>query len=248
MIANFRVGDKIYEDGIMAIFPIITIENGIYTFVATAFFIAANGTFCTAKHVLYGKDGKLNNDLFGVFFPSNKKCHFRKIYSVINTSKSDIAIGMLEPIFDLEKKLIKNKVMTLSNKPIKKDDFVATYAYPKSSSINKDGITETLNFNTSWHFGKVTQEFPIGRDAFLMPGHCYQTSVEILGGASGGPVSNSDGHICGVNSTGYDISEGTENISFITPISEIFGMKVQIEGTGLLTIIDLAKRNLISMV
>lgn len=243
-MANFKSNGEILSQGIEAIFPIIRIIDGrVYKFEATAFFISTNGMFCTAKHNLYRRgNGLMENDLYGVFFYDGNKYNFRKIISVVDNSRSDICIGMLEPINDEQGSIIKNKVMNLSRKTIKIGDTLATYAYPNSEVVVEEKLTK-LNFVTTWYFGEVTEEYLNGRDSVLMPGLCYEATIKILQGASGGPVGNSDGHVCGVNSTGYD----TFDVSYITPISEIFNMKVVIESVPY-TIMDLADLNLISII
>jgi hypothetical protein len=50
---------------------------------------------------------------------------------------------------------------------------------------------------------------------------CLQTSVEILSGASGGPVIDSAGRIFAVNSTSFDLNDGGEPVSFVTPIAPL---------------------------
>jgi len=56
-------------------------------------------------------------------------------------------------------------------------------------------------------------------------GTCIQTNMQIKGGASGGPVFNDEGYVIGINSTGFEMTDSEEPISFVTPIQKVFDIE-----------------------
>jgi hypothetical protein len=82
----------------------------------------------------------------------------------------------------------------------------------------------------------------------FLPGPCYQTTMTVIGGASGGPVFNKYGKVIGVNSTGYD----GQQISFVSRIHEALTFKVpdvNIDGKSKdeINMVQLAKLGIISV-
>ena len=117
-----------------------------------------------------------------------------------------------------------------------------TYAYPKHANLILPDGTQQINFAPTYYDGHIKGYFPLGRDKVLLPGPCYQTSMAIQAGASGGPVFSPNGLVFGVNSTGYD---GTD-VSFVSRIHEIFAISIDdvVIDAGVarkLSIIELAK-------
>lgn len=242
----FKRGDEVMDEAITAVFPIIRMFGDEYKFYATGFFISAGGMFCTAKHVICDPEGSPDDHLYAVYFHMNNGCEFRAITQVINVSGSDICIGLIQDMHWTDtNELVKNHVMKISSVPLKVGDMVAAYAYPNSSVIRKDREQIIFDFNTSWSFGETTQEFQ-GRDKHMLPGHSFETNMHIKGGASGAPVANADGKIVGVVSTSIDFSDDGPPVSYITPITEIFDMKVNF-GEKTYTISELGEMNLISI-
>jgi hypothetical protein len=73
-------------------------------------------------------------------------------------------------------------------------------------------------------FCTVENVLPDGRDRTLLPSKCFQTSMNILGGASGGPVAFGEGNVFGINSTGID---GEDGVSFISSIGDLFDLSIR---------------------
>src|SRR3990167_4258435 len=116
----FKCANIVLDEAITAVFPIIQIQNESYKFFATGFFISAAGMFCTAKHVICDPNtSEPYQNLYAVYFHEGNQCYFRAIKSVINTSKTDICIGIIEDIrWKSNDQMVKNKVMNISTKGI----------------------------------------------------------------------------------------------------------------------------------
>lgn len=188
------------------IFPIFRIDEGNRFFlVGTGFFIADRGVFVTAKHVIgdfCDSSGSLNCDLVVIHFRDNKAV-VRKVDGFSLHSKADVAVGVLELM------IVKNSGAYYSNgwsaigcrKP-KKDDRLFTYCYPKTT-ISYDKI-QSIDVIPTEYEGVVVEEYPDGRDSHMLPSTCYQVDMNIVGGASGGPVFDEHGFVVSLNSTSYE--------------------------------------------
>ena len=211
---------------IQAVFPICTstsADAGPIQFIGTAFFLQHQGLFATAKHNMMD-GGKPQKILFALHFLSNDIYVLRNIWKWVIHPTADIAIGMLTPATANGAQLT-NRVLSLSPNEPKVGDMASTFALPKTK-VERHEDHQAIHVDPTWHFGYIEKFFPNGRDRVFFPGPVYQTSIEIPGGASGGPVLDQHGMVIGVNSSGYDVSEGDENISFVTPITEVMTMRI----------------------
>ena len=73
-----------------------------------------------------------------------------------------------------------------------------------------------IGLGGKYHQGKV-EEFHENGIGFLK-NSCYQTSMHIEGGSSGGPAINEEGKIFAINSVGCDVAAELCPYSFLTPI------------------------------
>ena len=156
---------------------------------------------------------------------------------------SDAVVCMLTEFRNEKGEHHQNAFLMMKNEELKIGDEIKTIAYPKSKMFTENEKTQIGEFVADWYRGNVTEHFPTGRDKSFLPGACFQTSVQILGGASGGPILNSEGLVVGINSTGYDFQDGKddEHVSFITPISEVFIIEVPVEKDKKMTIGELSE-------
>ncbi len=111
----------------------------------------------------------------------------------------------------------------LENEP-EANDKIQTFAYPKSTIENENG-EQWGNFQGDWFEGKILNVLPY-RDLTFYPYEVIESSMQILGGASGGPVMKG-AYVLGVNSSGYDLEETGGSLSYITPIK--FALELEIE-------------------
>lgn len=211
-------------DPMEAIIPILKqLSKDQWQLIGTAFYITTNGIFLTARHVL---DDVINQNTqthpIAVFhFLPNKQYIIRPILRAFLKNQSDVAAGLAAEIrHNSTGNLLENKIVILSRSITKNGELIHTYAYPETTCSLKKII-----FSSNYYEGKITKHYPDGRDSVLMPHKCYQTTMNLLGGASGGPVFNSNGEVIGINSTGYEQNTNS-HISFISDINEIFNIVI----------------------
>ena len=210
------------SQGHQVIFPILKQDPGaVLQLIGTGFFISCCGLFVSAKHVLrdcFAQDGAQKYPICLVHFLPNRQYQFRHIVWCSHHDICDIAVGLAEPAESGEI----NAVLQLTTSVQPNGATCVTYAYPKTE-IQQVGSIHVLNFKADFYDGRIVQCHPQGRDKILLPGPCYQTSIVIRGGASGGPVIGSSGRVFAINSTGYD---GTDDISFVSRIDEILHLMI----------------------
>ncbi len=203
----------------LAIFPILKhYDDGTLCLIGTGFFISDNGIFLTAKHVLMDvidNEGNQTSPIALIQFLGGQYL-IRPILRCTSHEIADISVGIAAPMIQNSTgEPLKNKILRLTPTVSEAGSRVCTYAYPKSV-FNRAEIQE-LHFFPEFFDGVTQDNYPKGRDSVLMPGPCFQTSLYIHGGASGGPVFDDSGKVCGVNSTGFD----DDCLSFVTPVYTI---------------------------
>lgn len=208
--------------GYQVIFPILKqVKEDSFELIGTGFFISSCGLFASAKHVLrdcFDGKGSQQYPICLVHFLPDNHYLFRNIVWCSSHNSCDVAIGLAEPAAETEP----NPVVMLTTSSPAIGETVVTYAYPKTE-IQEVGKNQVLNFKPDFYDGQVVMSFPNGRDKIMLPGPCYQTSMVIHGGASGGPVVGKPGRVFAINSTGYD---GTSDISFVSRIDEILRLEI----------------------
>lgn len=215
---SFQTADGAVTDGSESIFPLCTQDpTGGWQFLATAFFICTNGIFATARHVVMDRSGKRPQEPLVAFqFLPDNSFIIRPVQMLSARGDADVAIGILAPVRDASGQQLKNKILTLTKRIPQPGEIAATFAYP-STTVRDLAEVQELHFMTTWHFGHVEDYLPQGRDRVMLPNRCYQTSIIIPGGASGGPTADKYGRVFGINSTGY---EGAD-LSFVSAIQEL---------------------------
>lgn len=150
------------------------------------------------------------------FLPTNSFV-FRPVLRCTLHNNADVGIGLAAPgTSNKTGAVLRNKVLTLTKTLPAKGDVVFTCAYPNTVNVVED--PQRIYFNPRYYSGHIVEYFPNGRDRICLPSPCYQTSIVIHGGASGGPVFNTNGKVIGINSTGF---ASLHDISFVSRINEI---------------------------
>ncbi len=207
-----------------AIFPILTqLPDKTFQLVGTGFFIGQEGLFVTAAHnILAVLDAngvpKLPVGIFQ-FLPGNQYLK-RPIQLAVRHRVADIAVGIAgAAIHSQTGKTAPNLKLALTLAPPKIGSEIFTYAYPLTEV--RPGSPQEIHFAPRFFQGTLVAHHPNGRDRVMLPGPCFQTSMAVHGGASGGPVLGPDGKVFAVNSTGYE----NEAMSFVSCISAIFDVE-----------------------
>jgi Trypsin-like peptidase domain len=220
-----RTGDGKQAHPSHAIFPIVSQHtDGTFVPIGTGFFVAENGVFLTAAHVVnevLAKDGTATGP-FGLFqFLPSGQYHVRTIHRATRHLVADVAVGVATPMHHKTTgEPVPNKILTLAAQPPPLNAPVFTYAYPKSTVLA--GRLQAVHFNPGYFEGSLMEHFPHGRDNVLLPGPCFRNSMVIHGGASGGPVIGPSGAVFAVNSTGL---EG-ESVSFVSCVSAALDLAI----------------------
>jgi V8-like Glu-specific endopeptidase len=244
--ANFKdqYGETINNQ--TAIVPLISQDPGTgkIFFIGTAFYISGNGLMVTAKHCLYDKDEKIFDNL-GVyhFFPDNNYI-LRPITQVVISNDYDIAYLLPKQILHKGKPFTGTSLILTESKP-EFDDQLGIYGYPLSRIDYNTGNVGKMDFVSQFYLGRCREYHANGFSLLKNP--CYQTSIQIMSGASGGPVFDKNGHVFAVCSTGYDLAEEGEDISFVTPISPSFNITIPDGSGNALTIRDLIGKGFIDL-
>ncbi|EGQ7967254.1 trypsin-like peptidase domain-containing protein, partial [Vibrio vulnificus] len=202
------------------IFPIFRLDkSNRYFLVGTGFYIAGDGIFVTAKHVV--EEVVDNGDELKVFHMEGENWVMRKMAFYTPHPEADIAVGVLERLmFKTSGTYLENKYSVISvNKP-EINDRLYTYTYPKTEIKYEE--KQQINIVPTQYDGLVTDCFPDGRDRVMLPSACYQLAMGIVGGASGGPVFDASGKVVAINSTSYE----NDNITFVSCIQDLMPLNV----------------------
>jgi hypothetical protein len=206
------------------VFPIVRINSEQnFEAVGTGFFIHPAGGFVTAKHCLFGPQG-YDDSCYAIHSIGTEHL-VRKIQYFEPHPEGDIGIGMLRGQMkdNYGNTFLRPSFPISLTRPIIGEE-IMTFAYPHMQ-IAEDNLG---SFPGHWYKGDILEFLPYGTG--LLKTEAFLTSMLIRQGASGGPVLRGNSLI-GVNSSGFDILENDDPISFITPISQVFDL-VLIDSDG----------------
>ena len=202
------------------VFPIVRFRNHKFETIGTGFFVHPAGGFVTARHCLY--IGNTYDDNCYAIQTVKGYQHVRKIQYFEAHPEADIGMGMLRGELKDRRsgRISLRPTLPVSLTPPNINDEISTLAYPRMK-IKENNVAV---FPCDRYIGQILDHLPDGTGMLKSP--CYVTNMEIKSGASGGPVLRGK-HIIGVNSVSMDISDGGDPISFITPIQQIFDLKLK---------------------
>jgi len=225
------------------IFPLLfhDLSKEDFKCIGTAFFINALGWFITAKHVLYNNKGDVLKTIYGIQTLSDGKQVARQLKQISIHPSADIAIGILDDAFDGSGHPVEYELaptLELSLAMLSKQDEISSFNFPKSNRTYDQHLVH-FKFAGLWTKGKIEGFMPDGSP--LVKNACYQTSMHIDTGASGGPVFKGN-QVVGVNSSGFELQKGKKPLSFITPVDFILDLNLQ-DDNGLLVSMDTLIRN-----
>ena len=209
-----------------AIFPIAKqLPDGRWQLIGTGFFISIYGVFATAKHVLMDVIDAHGNQRLPIaiiqFLPNNIYV-VRPILRCTVSNLADTAIGVAAPMKNNKTgDNLMCKACSLTTRLPHVGERACTYAYPNTMMLGSS--PQQIHLFPDFYDGKIEEYYPDGRDRVFLPSPCYRTSIAIHSGASGGPVFDGNGVVCGVNSTGFS---GSNDISFVSRIVDILELNV----------------------
>jgi len=223
---DLRTADGVPANPGLAIFPIVRYDSETRVrLLGTGFFITTTGLFVTAAHVLRAVFDRKGRQRFAIgmihFLPDNIY-YLRPILRAALHPRADVAVGVAAPMArNTDGEPLKNPILTLTTVRPALGTKVVTFAYPRHQN-SVSGDVQQVHLAPTYYDGNVEEYFPDGHDRVLLPAPCYQTTISIHNGASGGPVFAPNGYVFGVNSTGFD---GTD-VSFVSRIDEIFQLTI----------------------
>jgi ribosomal small subunit protein bTHX len=228
-----------------AVFPIISQnEDGNY-FIGTGFFINNFGWFITAKHVAFDENNP-NITLGIVQTISHDHVMIRKVEKFWLHETADIVVGRVTPVQDQYRNVVTNPSLVLKKRQINSKQKIFTYAYPDTVITPPKNGKQRFVLAPDYYFGKI-KSISFRQDSFFN-GICIQSNMLVKGGASGGPVFNKKGFVIGLNTSGFELIEGEEPISFTTTIQEAFDIKVPYSNNGEVeyhTLLELSKMKIL---
>jgi hypothetical protein len=239
MFKNYLGTDTLIEE---PIFPLVSFnpETGVWKCVGTGFFIQGLGGFVTAKHVFFDNECNPLPTLYGVQTTAANERHLRPIKHVVPHTEADICVGMLgkrrlQGGINIDPEIATS--FSLNFKKLDSGDKVRTYAFPLTETNALEGGEYEFTFSGKWAAGEIVDFHEEGSP--VVRNRCYQTTMLIEHGASGGPVIKNN-LVIGINSSGMDVMENEIPFSFVTPIELILDLSVP-NGKGTITIKELVK-------
>jgi len=182
--------------------------------------------------------------LHAVHFVQGSEILVRHITKVSLSNDSDVAVGKMDfhKLNDTGQPLL-NKVPIFTLEAPTANSNVVTYAYPESS--REFGGEELGTFVANYYAGQFIEHCDHARDAVMVTWPHYATSIKSKGGASGGPVFDSNGRVFGINSVG-GIIEYAARVAELLPLEvpEFPGFSGQ-DGRQWPTVSELAKASMI---
>ncbi|HEY3179356.1 MAG TPA: serine protease [Casimicrobiaceae bacterium] len=184
----------------------------------TGFFVTTCGTMFTAGHVArqWGSDSEIIV-IHQEFNGTGYVC--RRIVRALVHPVTDVAILSLESwTSPATQTRLRNAILEISVEAPPKSSQVTCWGFPQSHLVppgpHYDGYTILLERGGA--LGVVQEHFPNGRDRVMQPGECFETSMDTMGGASGGPVFNEQGKVFAVVSSGLD-----ESTTYVAPVKDL---------------------------
>lgn len=209
-----------------AIVPILKqLEDTSWRLIGTGFFITTSGVILTAKHVMMDVVDSNGQQKFPAaicqFLPQNSYL-IRPIIRFSTNEFTDISVAIPAPMTSENSGLsLSNRILSLSTRDLSVGEKVFTFAYP--NTVHLGGEIPQIHFNPRFYEGRISQFYENGRDKTFLPSPCYETTITIHPGASGGPVFDCNGFVCGINSTGW---AGVPDLSFVSRIHEALTIPV----------------------
>lgn len=248
--------------------PVVVVDSGQIRCVGTAFNIATDGVWVTARHVIEfalelvadhpgaaigllfvssGVEGEVP-DLLGGFVPVAQGMQDEANGSDLGLMRAGMTNGDERYAFPIAR---------LSARVPKQGTHILAMGYSRftiQSDVTAQEVREVVmkpNFSVST--GEVLQVFPEGRDTFRdldgrpagsLPTACFETSARFNPGMSGGPVFDENFAVCGVVSTGLNSDGEASDRSFASATPFLFTLGVT-DGQQSRSVYQMVKHNIV---
>ncbi|TDZ93883.1 S1 family peptidase [Mycobacteroides salmoniphilum] len=252
-----------------AVVPVVVVDGDEIQCAGTAFNIATDGVWVTARHVIrfaleLAADrpgaaigllfvasgvGAEVPDLLGGFVPVAQGTQDDANGSDLGLMRAGMMKGDEPYAFPIAR---------LSARVPKQGTHVLAMGYSRFT-IQSDVTTQELrevvmkpNFSVST--GAVLQVFPEGRDTFRdldgrptgrLPTACFETSARFNPGMSGGPVFDESFAVCGVVSTGLNSDDEASDRSFASATPFLFTLGVT-DGQQSQSVYQMVEQNIVA--
>ncbi|KWK67552.1 S1 family peptidase [Burkholderia stagnalis] len=197
--------------------------------IGTGFFVTQS-TVVTARHVAESAleaDPQGNPGLWAIQILDGGQYYRRPVVNVVMHPTTDIALCVLANMTHRQTGAnLSNPVIRLSARDPAIDEHVYTYAYP-DTVFEREGERARLDLNPHFYDGYIVQHHPDGRDRVMLPFPCFETSMHLHGGASGGPVFDARGAVVGVNVSSLQAPD--TDFSFIAKVRDAFDLRLPCE-------------------
>ncbi len=208
------------------IFPILKEEPGAARsrLVGTGCFISTVGHFVTAKHVVFDvwdpEKQRQRAFLHALHFVEPEKYLVRHITRVSFHNTADVAVGKMDyHVVNRTGKPLRNRVPRFTLEVPRYESEVVTFAYPESDAHFWPGSRS--RFVAKFYSGRLLEHSEQARDQVLVSWPHYVTSIDLLGGASGGPAFDEQGRVFGINCVG-----GLQGLSYLGRVAELLPLGV----------------------
>jgi S1-C subfamily serine protease len=218
------------------VLPLVYRFEDEFKVIGTAFVInSAAGLLVTARHVVEELYGDLNNydgsdvqkDLFASYLARNVDGTFAGVLSVRQIFANDTDVVILRVEVPARKNQEGRFESLLRSFPL---EFSPPLIGAKCLAMGYDCDNRWLPFINSMELTlslKLSSGFvrTALKDERAYP--LFRISAEVRGGLSGGPVINEHGFVIGIVSTGMDLGDGGEPISWISHSSALLSIRVE---------------------
>src|SRR5262249_50140444 len=145
----------------------------------------------------------------------------REITKVSCHNTADVAIGKMDfYIHDDGSGPVLNSVPTFTTEPPRLGSPVVTYAYPESTPQYVKGMGGG-EFRPLYYAGELLDHSEEARDARVISWPHYVTSINVMSGASGGPVFDEHGRVFAINCV-----SAVSDVSYMARATELLDLTI----------------------